>query len=338
MEIAANLLPIEGGRMKLVTGGAGFIGSHLTDALVKAGHDVVILDNFATGRKEFLDDAAKTKRLKVVKGDCHVPADMKRALADVDEVWHMAADPDVRAGIKDPWSNFSDGAVLTFRVLEAMRKADVSRFVYASSSTVYGEAKVRPTPEHYGPLMPVSPYGASKLAGEAIVSAFVGTFGFRSWIFRFGNVVGPRLTHGVIYDFAHRLQKDPRRLEILGNGRQSKAYLSAEDCVSGMMHGLKATQEQVNILNLASGTTTSVDDIAGMVISAMGLENVKRAYTGGDRGWKGDIPVMDLDISRMRMLGWRPKHTSHDAVRQAAESVAAVKLVAKVAKPSKHRA
>ncbi len=312
----------EGVRVKLVTGGAGFIGSHLTDALIQAGGDVVILDNFATGRKEFLDASAKTKRLKIIKGDCNEPGDLKRALKDVDEVWHMAADPDVRAGIKDPWSNFSDGAVLTFRVLEAMRKADVSRFVYASSSTVYGEAKVRPTPEHYGPLMPVSPYGASKLAGEAIVSAFVGTFGFRSWIFRFGNVVGPRSTHGVIYDFANRLRKDPRRLEILGNGRQNKAYLSSHDCVSGMVHGLKATQEPLNILNLASGTTTSVDDIAQMVVKAMGLEDVKFAYTGGDRGWKGDVPVMDLDISRMHMLGWRPKHTSHEAVRQAAESVA----------------
>lgn len=311
--------------MKLVTGGAGFIGSHLTDALLAGGDEVVILDNFATGFKEFLEEASKTKRLKIIKGDCNEPGDLKRALANVTEVWHMAADPDVRAGIKDPWSNFSDGAVLTFRVLEAMRKADVSRFVYASSSTVYGEAKVRPTPEHYGPLMPASPYGASKLAGEAIVSAFVGTFGFRSWIFRFGNVVGPRLTHGVIFDFAKRLQKDPRRLEILGNGRQNKAYLSAHDCVAGMMHGLKSTQEPLNILNLASGTTTSVDDIARMVVEAMGLDDVKFAYTGGDRGWKGDIPVMDLDISRMRMLGWRPKHTSHEAVRQAAESVATVR-------------
>jgi UDP-glucose 4-epimerase len=319
--------------MKLVTGGAGFIGSHLVDTLAAKGDDVVVLDNLATGRERFLDEALRTKRVKVLKGDCGDASVMKKALKDVDEVWHMAADPDVRAGIKDPWSNFSDGAVLTFRVVDAMRKADVSRFVYASSSTVYGEATVRPTPENYGPLMPASPYGASKLAGEAIVSAFVGTFGFRAWIFRFGNVVGPRSTHGVIYDFAKRLRDDPRRLEILGNGRQNKAYLSVQDCVSGMLHGTKVTKEQLNILNLASGTTTSVDDIAQMVVEAMGLRDVKFAYTGGDRGWKGDIPVMDLDISRMRMLGWRPQHTSHDAVRQAAQSI-----VAESTAPSKQRA
>jgi UDP-glucose 4-epimerase len=308
--------------VKLVTGGAGFIGSHLVDALVARGDDVVVLDNLTTGRAEFLKDAESTKRVKLVKGDCGDAATLRRALKDVDTVYHMAADPDVRAGIKDPWSNFSDGAVLTFRVIDAMRRADVSKFVYASSSTVYGEATVRPTPENYGPLMPASPYGASKLAGEAIVSAFVGTFGFRAWIFRFGNVVGPRLTHGVVFDFAQRLAKDPRRLEILGNGRQNKAYLSATDCVSGILHGEKSKSEPLNILNLASGTTTNVDDIARIVVEAMGLDGVKFSYTGGDRGWKGDIPVMDLDISRMRMLGWRPRHTSEEALRQAAADVA----------------
>lgn len=312
----------EGECVKLVTGGAGFIGSHLVDALVAHGEDVRILDDFSTGRSEFIAAAANTRRVKVVKGDCGDAATLKTVLKDVDEVWHMAADPDVRAGIQDPWSNFSDGAVLTFRVVDAMRKADVRRFIYASSSTVYGEAQKRPTPEDYGPLMPASPYGASKLAGEAITSAFVGTFGFQAWIFRFGNVVGPRLTHGVIFDFAQRLRKNPRRLEILGDGRQNKAYLSAVDCVGGMLHGTQTAREPLNILNLSSGTTTSVDDIAQIVVDAMGLDDVKFVYTGGDRGWKGDVPVMDLDISRMRNLGWRPEHTSREAVRQAAESVA----------------
>lgn len=309
--------------MKLVTGGAGFIGSQLVDALVARGDDVVVLDDFSTGRHDFLKHANSRGNLKVIRGDCGDAATLKKSLRDVDEVWHMAADPDVRAGILRPWSNFRDGAVLTFRVLDGLRKSDVKRFVYASSSTVYGEASVRPTPEEYGPLLPVSPYGASKLAGEAIVSAFVGTFGVQAWVFRFGNVVGSRLTHGVIFDFAERLRADPKRLHILGDGKQSKAYLSSPDCVAGMLHGVDTSRDPINVYNLASGTTTSVDRIAQIVIEELGLKDVEFTYSGGDRGWKGDVPVMDLAIERIQELGWEPKHSSDEAVRMAAKSVAA---------------
>ncbi|HLE47799.1 MAG TPA: NAD-dependent epimerase/dehydratase family protein [Candidatus Thermoplasmatota archaeon] len=307
--------------MKLVTGGAGFIGSHLVDAFVARGEEVVVVDDLSTGNKRFLKAALASKRVRFVKGDCGNAADMKRALKGVDEVWHMAADPDVRAGETKPWSNFRDGAVLTFRVLDAMRRADVSKFVYASSSTVYGEADVRPTPEDYGPLVPISMYGASKLAGEAVVGAFVGTFGMQGWVFRFGNVVGPRLTHGVIFDFHGRLRKDPKRLAILGNGKQDKAYLSTQDCVEGMIHGRARAKEPYNVFNLASDATINVVRIAELVVEAMGLRGVRFEFTGGDRGWKGDVPIMALGIKKMRALGWTPRHTSEDAVRMAAESV-----------------
>jgi len=309
--------------LKLVTGGAGFIGSHVVDGLLARGDDVVVLDDLSTGRKAFLDDALKTKRTTFIKGDCGKAADMKRALRDVEEVWHMAADPDVRAGATKPWSNFRDGAVLTFQVLDAMRRADVKRFIYASSSTVYGEAPIRPTPEESGPLAPISMYGASKLAGEAVASAFVGTFGLQAWVYRFGNVVGPRLTHGVIFDFHERLLKEAKQLEILGDGTQTKAYLSTQDCVEGMLHGRDHADEAYNVYNLASDATINVVRIADAVVAAMGLRNVTYKFTGGDRGWKGDVPIMALAIGKMRRLGWKPRHTSADAVRMAAESVVA---------------
>lgn len=308
--------------MKLVTGGAGFIGSHLVDALVQAGDETVVLDSFATGRRAFLSDAQESGRVRILRGDCGSAADLKRALRDVDEVWHMAADPDVRAGLRRPWSNFRDGAVLTFRVLDEARKADVGRFVFASSSTVYGEASVRPTPEDYGPALPISPYGASKLAAEGLVSAYVGTFGLRAWIFRFGNVVGRRLTHGVIHDFTKRLREDPRTLKILGDGHQTKAYLSVSDCVAGMRLGVERSPKPLSVYNLASGTTTNVETIARIVTEEMGLRGTRFEYAGGDRGWKGDVPVMDLDIGKIRALGWSPQHSSEEAVRLAARAVA----------------
>lgn len=323
--------------MKLVTGGAGFIGSHLVDAFVSRGEDVVVLDDLSTGRKEFLDGALRSKRVRLVRGDCQKDADLRKALRDVDEVWHLAADPDVREGIRDPWSNFRDGAVLTFRVLDAMRRSDAKAFVYASSSTVYGEASVLPTPETYGPLVPVSPYGASKLAGEAVASAFVGTFGFRAWIFRFGNVVGPRLTHGAVHDFHKKLRRDPKRLQILGDGRQTKAYLSEEDCVGGMLWGQRQARQPCNILNLASGTTTNVARIAQIVAEEMGLRGVEFTFTGGSRGWKGDVARMDLDIGRMRSLGWSPKHSSEEAVRRAAGSLATEEKASAQARATRRR-
>jgi len=308
--------------MKLVTGGAGFIGSHVVDALVSHGAGVRVLDDFSTGRKAFIQRHVTAKRVDLVRGDVLKPATVQRSLRGVDEVWHLAADPDVRGGVKDPRSNLRDGTQATLEILDAMRRSDARRFIFASSSTVYGEADVMPTPEDYGPCLPISPYGASKLAAEGLASAWAGTYGLQVWIFRFGNVVGPRLTHGVIHDFHKALKRDPKRLRILGDGRQEKSYLSAQDCVEGMLHGVGHAEKRVNVYNLASRSATTVTRIAQIVTQAHGLKGVRFEYAGGERGWAGDVRRMRLAIDRMAGLGWRPQHTSEEAVQQAADWVA----------------
>jgi UDP-glucose 4-epimerase len=307
--------------MKLVTGGAGFIGSHLVDRLQADGHAVRVIDNMSTGRNEFLATARKHK-LEFQHGDCLKPEDNLKATKDVDEVWHMAADPDVRRGATHPWENFRDGAVATFHVLDAMRRNDAKRFILASSSTVYGEAQVRPTPEDYGPLVPISMYGAAKLAAEALATAFASTYGLNVWIYRFGNVIGPRSTHGVIHDFSNKLAKDPTRLEVLGDGRQRKSYLWVADCVEGMVAGLKGSKDAINIFNLATPDATSVAEIADIVRKAIGRPDAKIEYTGGQRGWAGDVPQMLLGIQKITALGWKPRYSSLQAVQAAARLAA----------------
>lgn len=319
----ARRAPRAGGApLKLVTGGAGFIGSHVVDALVARGQPVRVLDDLSTGRRDFIGEHLRRKRVQFQKGDVLRPAANRRALEGVDEVWHLAADPDVRAGIRDPRANYRDGTVATFEVLEAMRRNDARRLVFASSSTVYGEATTLPTPEDYGPCLPISPYGASKLAAEGVVSAFVGTYGFQAWVFRFGNVVGPRLTHGVVYDFHRALRRTPKRLRILGDGRQAKSYLSTQDCVEGMLHAVDRARNPLNLYNLASESATTVTRIAEILVEEHHLKGVRFEYTGGERGWAGDVPRMQLSVDRMAALGWRPRHTSEDAVRLAAQWIA----------------
>ena len=226
----------------------------------------------------------------------------------------MAANPDIRLGTTVTDTDLKQGTVATYNVLEAMRLEDVGQISFSSSSAVYGEADVMPTPETYGPIKPISLYGASKLASEALITAWCGTFGAKSWIHRFANIVGPRGTHGVIYDFIHKLKADPSRLEVLGNGLQEKSYMSAHDCVQAMVHLIDNTGSDVNLYNLGTGDTCSVRRIAEIVIEESGFEEVSIDYTGGDRGWAGDVPKTSLNVDNLFDTGFRPEMMSEDAI------------------------
>ena len=301
--------------MELVTGGAGFIGSHLVDALVAKGLQVRVLDNFSSGREEFLEHHSNTNNVEIVRADLLDLNEVKKAMSGIHTVHHLAANPDIRLGTEITDTDLQQGTIATYNVLEAMRHNNVKRISFASSSAIYGEASIMPTPETYGPALPISLYGASKLASEALISSWCGTFGGEAWINRFANIVGPRGTHGVIFDFIHKLKKDPSRLEVLGNGRQEKSYMSAEDCVRAMVHLVDNTEQKVNLYNLGTGDTCSVRRIAEIVVEESGFKDVSIEYTGGDRGWAGDVPKTSLDVEYLFSTGFAPKMQSEDAIR-----------------------
>ena len=307
--------------MELVTGGAGFIGSHLVDSLVSKGKRVRVLDNFSSGREEFLSHHSGSGVVEVVRGDLLDIDSVRSAMAGVETVHHMAANPDIRLGTSVTDTDLRQGTIATYNVLESMRLEGVSRISFSSSSAVYGEASQMPTPETYGPILPISLYGASKLASEALITAWCGTFGAKSWVHRFANIVGPRGTHGVIYDFVHKLKDDPSRLEVLGDGRQEKSYMSAEDCGGAMLHLVDAVDDEVNLFNLGTGDTCSVSRIAEIVVEESGLEGVSIEYTGGDRGWAGDVPKTSLDVESLFSTGFVPRMRSEQAIRDTARAL-----------------
>jgi UDP-glucose 4-epimerase len=311
------------GRRILVTGGAGFIGSHAVEALVAAGAKVTVLDNLASGRRDFLK--AVEGRIQFVQGDAGDAATLDKLLPGMDSVWHLAANPEVRTGETDPSGHYEQNVALTFRLLEGMRRHTVRHLVFTSTSTVYGRAVVLPTPEAYGPLLPISVYGACKLACEALIASYGGTFGLDALLFRFANVVGPRSTHGVTYDFVHKLRRDPKVLEILGDGRQTKSYVSVHDTVAGMLHAVRHAPGGVHPFNIGSLDAIPVTRVAELVAEAMGLRPEHR-FAGGapdGAGWVGDVKAMALDASRLQALGWRPRDSSEEAIRLAARSLVA---------------
>jgi len=303
----------------LVTGGAGFIGSHLIDRLVARGDDVVVLDNLSSGNLAFIQEHLDSGDAVLVNGDLRSLDDVKQAMAmDIDCVYHLAANPDIRLGTRVTDTDLNQGTVATYNVVEAMRLAGVKKIAFASSSVVYGENAPMPTPENHGPCMPISLYGASKQAGEGLISSWVGTFGLQAWIFRFANVVGARGTHGVIFDFIHKLKNDPTRLEVLGNGLQEKSYMEVGDCVDAILHVMATTDEPLNLFNLGSHDTASVRRIAEIVVEVTGCVDARIEYTGGDRGWAGDIPRARLAIERMVDSGFDVRMNSEDAIRHTA--------------------
>ncbi len=306
-----------------VTGGAGFIGSHLIDRLIAGGNQVTVYDNFSSGKMEFIDCHMNSDGFKLVRADLLELRDLGNILPGHDIVFHLAANPDVRWGLSDTALDLQQQTIATRNVLEVMRQGGVYKMVFASSSTVYGETPVKPLSENYGPLLPASLYGASKLACEGLISAFCHCYNMQAWLFRFGNVVGSRATHGVIFDFIKKLNQNPGELEILGDGEQSKPYLHVDDCVDGILFGLKNANGRVNLFNLGCSSTTKVKTIAETLVAAMGMSGVKFRYTGGSRGWPGDVPQVRFNVDKMSRLGWMAKYTSDEAVRRAIDDILA---------------
>jgi len=304
----------------LVTGGAGFIGSHLVDRLVDIA-EVTVYDNLTSGRKEFVEHHLNRSGFQFIEADLLELDKLKEAIKGCHVVFHLATKPDTRAGIKDTSLNLKQGTIATYNVLEAMRVNELKKIVFSSSSTVYGEIPVKPIPEDYGPLQPISLYGASKLACEGLITAFCHLFSMQAWIFRFCNVVGPRATHGVIFDLINKLKRNPQELEILGNGNQEKPCIHVSDCVEGILYGFRHSDSQVSVFNLGSSSSIKVSAIAQMIVEEMGLSGVKFKYTGGERGWPGDVPQMRFDTSKMERLGWKPKYSSPEAARKAIRDI-----------------
>ena len=301
----------------LVTGGAGFIGSHLDDALIARGHQLTIVDNLVLGRKENIEHLIGNPNFRFIEADLLDMPKMREIFAEgkFDMVYHLAANSDIQKGGKDPMVDYNLTFNTTFSALQLLKEFEIKKFFFASTSAIYGET-YDVLNEDYGPLKPVSNYGAGKLASEAFISAFSSTYGIQTWITRFPNVVGDRFTHGVIYDFIKKLRNNPEELEVLGNGEQCKPYVYVKDLVEAILYVIDNAGEKYNVYMIGSDSRTKVKEIAAMVIEEMGL-NAKIRYTGGDRGWVGDVPEFRYDLTKINKLGWTAPHNSNESVRLA---------------------
>jgi UDP-glucose 4-epimerase len=311
----------------LVTGAAGFIASNLIPRLLERGDHVAGADNFFLGKHAYVH---QHPNFAFHEMDL---LDLERVVALMDEfrpdrIWHLAANSDISYGTKYTDFDLKGGTLVTYNVLEAMRRTGVKEIVFSSSGAVYGEPDIMPTPENYGPILPISLYAASKVACESLITAYAHNYDIRAWIYRFGNIVGPNPTHGVIHDFVLRLRDDPTRLVVLGDGTQAKPYVYVEDCLDGMEFGIEHADGHVAVHNLAVDDQTSVREITDWTIEAMGIDRASIDVQYGDspRGWRGDVPQVKLDTRRLTGLGWRPQRSSAEAVRQAiADTVAQFK-------------
>lgn len=297
----------------LVTGAAGFIGSNLVDCLLSCGHSVVGFDNFSTGTQQFVERARLEPRFRMVEDDVLTSGSLKDICQGVDVVFHLAANADIRDGLKHPERDLQQNTIATFKVLEAMRATGVKKIVFSSTGSIYGEASVIPTPEDTPFPVQTSLYGASKAAGEGLIAAYCEGFGFQSWIFRFVSILGERYTHGHVFDFYKKLRNDPSRLVVLGNGKQRKSYLYVHDCIDAMLLAMEKASDKVNIFNLGVDGYCAVNDSIGWICEELGVEP-KLDYSGGDRGWIGDNPFIFLDTKKIQSLGWKPTHSIRDGV------------------------
>jgi UDP-glucose 4-epimerase len=299
----------------LVTGGAGFIGSNLVDRLLMAGHSAVAYDNFSTGQERFLDRALRCAggRFTLVRGDILDQSALASAMRGADVVFHLAANADVRHGTEHPDRDLQQNTIGTFNVLEAMRTNGVKRIAFSSTGSIYGEPEIFPTPEHAPFPTQTSLYGASKLAGEALVQAYCEGFGFQGYIFRFVSILGERYSHGHVFDFYKHLRENPNELTVLGNGEQRKSYLHVQDCVDAILTALERATDRVNVFNLGTDEYCHVRESIGWITGELRL-SPKLAYTGGERGWIGDSPFIFLDCRKIRALGWTPKLSIREGV------------------------
>lgn len=301
----------------LVTGGLGFIGSTLVEKLVNKGNAVTVFDNLFKGSVENIKPLLNEGKVKLIKGDLLKNHDMEEIKGNFDTVFHLAANPEVKK--ENPSIHFEENVHATYKLLEFMRKRGIKNIAFTSTSTVYGETDKIPTPEDYAPLMPISFYGASKLACENLITAYCHNYSFKAHIFRLANIVGHRASLGVVPDFVKKLKNNPERLEILGDGTQDKSYIHVEDCVDAMLFALEKSNEKINIFNIGSEDKIKVIDIAKIVSEELGLKNVDFTFTGGvngGRGWKGDIKLMQLSIDKIKNLGWKPKYNSRETVKR----------------------
>jgi UDP-glucose 4-epimerase len=310
-----------------VVGGAGFIGGHFVDRLLAsdATRQVTVYDNFSSGREWHLAAHQADARLNVIKSDVRDLEALVAAVDGHDTMIHLASNPDIARAMTDPAVDFDQGTLLTHHVAEAARRGGVGLVLYASGSGVYGDLGETEATEDHGPMVPVSTYGASKLAGEALLASYAAMFGVTARAFRFGNVVGPRQTHGVGFDFIRRLLDDPRRLRILGDGQQSKSYIHVDDVIEAVLHAARLASGAFAVFNVATGDYVTVTEIAGLAMDVAGLPagSTQFEYTGGNRGWKGDVPVVRINTDRIRALGWKNERTGPQALRASMESMLA---------------
>lgn len=308
----------------LVTGGAGFIGSHLVERLLSENYETHVLDNLSKGSSDYIKNwEKKYNNFKFFNVNL-LDESALDFLSEYQTIYHFAANPEVRLSTTNPDIHFKQNVVAMFNVLEAIKNQKIKKFVFLSTSAVYGDATKIPTSENYAPLDPISPYAACKLASEALIGSYAHTFNFNAIILRLANIIGEKSTHGIIFDFIKKLKKDPSKLEVLGDGTQSKSYLYISDCINAIQIGLEKNSKPVEIFNVGSDDQTDVMSIAKLLIKEMNLDNVDINCTGGTdggRGWTGDVKNMHLDISRIKSLGWKPQYTSSKAVKKTIKAL-----------------
>ena len=306
-----------------ITGGAGFIGSHLAERLLRQGHFVTAYDNLSNGRLALLENCLNQPRFRLIRGSVLDGAKLRTSLRKHDFVFHLAANSDIMASMNDPRIDFDLGIQATFSVLEAMRKCGIRRLAYTSGSGVYGERGYVKVNESHGDLKPISMYGAAKLASEGMISAYSHLYGIQAWIFRPANIIGSKPTHGIIFDLVRKLSVQPKKLDVLGDGSQSKSYLHVDDFLDAVLLVIRKAKQELNVFNVASRSSISVREIVELILKEMRISNVRICYGQANRGWRGDVPIVRMDIERLSQLGWKTKLTSAQAVRLAIREVIA---------------